>query len=89
MWEPVHSLVDFNVYHSLAVCYFSEFVFDDDFFWYVVDADADELGSFQQCHKVEIRYVYRHELRSLGGDDTVKRSLVTSMSAVGGATAPG
>jgi hypothetical protein len=66
LWEPVHSSVGLNVYHSLAVCYFSEFVFNDDFFWYVVDADADELGLFQRCHKGEIRYVYRHESRSLG-----------------------
>ena len=43
-----------------------DLVFDDDFFWYVVDADAYELGSFQRCHKVEIRYVDRHESRSLG-----------------------
>ena len=66
LWESIHSSVGLNVYHSLAFCHLSEFVFDDDFFWYVVDADADELGSFQRCHKVEIRYVYCHESRSLG-----------------------
>ncbi len=61
---------------------------DNDFVGDVVDADVDELGSFLRCHEVEIRYVDRHESCSLGGYDTVKRSLVTSMSAVGVVTAP-
>jgi hypothetical protein len=77
------------VYHSLAVYYFSEFIFDDDFFWYVVDANADELRSFQRCHKVEIRYVYVMNPTPLVDMTLLKRSLTTCMSAVGVATAPG
>ena len=57
----------------------------------VVDADADELRSFQRCHEVDIGYFYHHETCSLGGYDPLQKEFGNEhVRCWGGvATAPG
>ena len=63
-------------------------VFFDDLFRDVMEIDVDVFGSLEWCHEIEVGYIHCHEGVSLVDMMMLKRSLATSMSAVGVATLP-
>ncbi len=54
MWKSIHAKYDLDVDAVVGCKEVMEFVFDDNFFWHIVDAHTDVFWSFERGVKMEI-----------------------------------